>query len=335
MVIVNWNTGGQLRDCVASIPGALDGGVSLRRVVVVDNASIDGSDQIDAPPEIALEIVRNEENRGFAAACNQGARGSVADLLLFLNPDTRLLADSLSVPVAFLSGAAGEQTAVVGITLLDEAGRSNRACARFPTPPLLLHRMLGLDRLFPRLFPGYRMEAWDHAESRDVDQVTGAFFLVRRAPFEAAGGFDERFFVYMEELDLSLRLARAGWRSRYLAEAAAFHRGGGASGSDVAARLFYGARSRILYAQKHFGGATAAGLLLAACLLEPAARFAAALARRDGAGLKAAARGYTMLWRDLPRIVAAGRQTRPRRGQAERNGNGCGGPAPRSGKDGR
>lgn len=306
IVIVNWNTGGQLGECLASIPGALDGSFDLSRVVVVDNASADGSADAEAPPGLPLEIVRNEENRGFAAACNQGARESRADLVLFLNPDTRLEADSLSVPVAFMAGEAGERTAVAGIMLLDERGEPNRACAQFPTPRLLLNRMLGLDRLLPRLFPGYRLSGWDHRESRRVDQVTGAFFLARRGPFEAAGGFDERFFVYMEELDLSLRLARAGWESRYLADVSAFHRGGGASGSDVAARLFYGARSRLLYARKHFARPTAAALVLAGLLCEPALRLLAALLRGDGAALRATARGYTMLWRDLPRILGSG-----------------------------
>jgi N-acetylglucosaminyl-diphospho-decaprenol L-rhamnosyltransferase len=338
IVIVNWNTGGQLRACLESIvPAAAAGGdlFALRRVCVVDNASADGSADGLARAELPLQIVRNPANRGFAAACNQGAaacvRGAAAadgtaggrlaagdpasgraavggtaqrgDYLLFLNPDTRLVADSLSAPIAFMERAQNGRVGVVGIRLDGDDGEPQRACARFPSARHLISRALGLDRALPRLFPSYRMITWDHRESRFVDQVTGAFFLVRRGLFESLGGFDERFFVYLEELDFSYRMALAGWKSYYLAGARAYHRGGGASESDRGARLFYALRSRILYGFKHFEAPAAVSVLLCTLFLEPLLRTLAAVAGGSAARIGETAAAYRMLWKEVPRTV--------------------------------
>src|SRR5207245_5442374 len=133
-----------------------------------------------------------------------------------------------------------------------------RTCARFPTPRRFLSSILGLDRALPAMFPPHFMVEWNHEESQEVDQVMGAFFLVRRSVFEALGGFDERFFVYFEEVDFSLRARKLGWRTFYLSVAQAYHLGSGLVTKPAqAARLFYSLRSRILYAYKHFNGLAA------------------------------------------------------------------------------
>src|SRR5258708_40080093 len=103
------------------------------------------------------------------------------------------------------------------------------------------------------------MSDCDYFDTRRVDVVTGAFLLVRRGIFEVLGGFDERFFVYLEDVDFLYRVGQAGWRCYYLAAARAYHRGGGCSEQAKAARLFYALRSRILYSYKHFGRASAIG----------------------------------------------------------------------------
>jgi len=229
VVVVNWNARDLLRAALVSLAGALDGSFELRRVVVVDNASSDGSLDGLADLSLPLEVLRNAENRGFGRACNQGARASAADYLLFLNPDTRLFADSLSVPLAFLERPENAGVAVAGIQLLGDDGRVSASCARFPRAATFLWIATGLDRIFARRGLGYRMTEWDHAESRDVDHVMGAFYLVRRRVFAELGGFDEDFFVYFEDLDLSRRVAAAGYRSLFLAEARAYHQGGGTS----------------------------------------------------------------------------------------------------------
>ena len=98
--------------------------------------------------------------------------------------------------------------------------------------------MLGLDLIHPRSALNLFMVEWEHDENRQVDQVMGAFFLVRRSLFCALGGFDERFFVYMEDVDFSYRAHKEGWRSYYLADTQVFHKGGGVSSQAKARRLF-------------------------------------------------------------------------------------------------
>ncbi len=306
--IVNWNTGPLLRECLASIAEASAEGLVLSPVIVVDNASADGSADHIETLGLPVRLVCNPTNRGFAAACNQAAKGSHADYLLFLNPDTRLFRDTLSQAVGFLERQASPEVSIVGVQLVDAQGSLSRTCSRFPTPGSLVAKALGLDRILPTLFPPGMMTDWDHAETREVDQVMGAFFLIRRSVFEALAGFDERFFVYFEDLDLSLRARRAGFRSVYLAEARTCHRGAGSSDRVKATRLSYSLGSRILYAFKHFHRLSAIMVLVATLVVEPATRAVLAILRGSRSELCDTARGYCMLWWRLPDLVRA---TRP------------------------
>jgi GT2 family glycosyltransferase len=266
----------------------------------VDNASRDDSTVGLHDFALPLTIIHNAVNLGFAEACNVGARDSTADYVLFLNPDTRLFADSLSKPLAFMEHPKHQGTGIVGIQLLDANGQVSRSCVQFPTPGRIFFKSLGLDRLLPRLFPNYVMTAWDHGESQQVDHVIGAFFLVRRILFASLGGFDVRFFVYLEDLDFSLRASQAGWSSFYLAEAQAYHRGGGTSEHIKATRLFYALRSRILYGYKHFRWPAATGLLLTTLLLEPLVRLGFAITQGTVTEARETLQAYGLLWSTFP-----------------------------------
>jgi N-acetylglucosaminyl-diphospho-decaprenol L-rhamnosyltransferase len=303
IIIVNWNAGDQLRRCVDSIAPCARTGFELRRVVVVDNASTDRSAEGLDGRALHVHVIRNPRNRGFAAACNQGAAGSTADYLLFLNPDTVLFANSLARPLAFLEAQDHHAVGIVGIQLIDERGVVSRTCARFPTAALLLSKGLGLYRLSPRLFPSYSVADWDHARSREVDYVSGAFFMVRRRVFEELGGFDERFFVYFEETDFSRRMRGRGWASWFLADARAVHQGGGVSEQAKPHRLCYAAASRMLYARKHFRPIEASLVACVTLTLEPVVRIAAAALSGSFERVAENVRGYGMLYRALPRIA--------------------------------
>jgi len=273
VVIVNWNAGDQLQACLDSFGAAVGGlrpGQSLDEVVVVDNASRDGSADHLTLAAGRLRVIRNEQNRGFAAACNQGAAGLGSDLVLFLNPDTKLFANSLSAPMAFLAAPEHSGVGIVGVQLLDESGTIARSCSRYPRPGQFASAVVGLDRVLPRT--GHAMREWDHRQTRDVDQVIGAFFLVRRSLFEALQGFDERFFVYFEEVDFAARAGKSGQRSVYLTEAQAWHRGGGTTDQVKGLRLFYSLRSRLLYSAKHFSTFDRANMWIVTWLLEPVSR---------------------------------------------------------------
>ncbi len=299
IVIVNWNAGTQLRKCLASIATSschLPPEARVDQVVVVDNASDDGSADGLALPGISLRVIRNRENRGFAAACNQGAAEAAGDLILFLNPDTRLFADSLAVPLAALQSPEHARSGIVGIQMVDDAGSVARSCARFPTVGHFAAQALGLDRLWPQT--AHFMREWDHAHTREVDQVIGAFFLIRQAVFEALGGFDERFFVYFEEVDLAWRARQAGWRCVYLAGAQAYHRGGGTTGQVKARRLFYSLRSRLQYGRKHLALPQRLALHIVTWLVEPLSRTLFLAFRLRWREIGDLAEGYGLLLRD-------------------------------------
>ena len=143
------NAGDQLLTCLRSVLAAEQKGVRLDHAVVNDNASTDGSaDRVEALCHPIIRI-RNTKNRGFATACNQGAVGSRADYILFLNPDTRLFSDTLCKPIVFLERPENSGVGVVRVKLIDDADHVHRSCARFPTTGRELAMMLGLDRLAP------------------------------------------------------------------------------------------------------------------------------------------------------------------------------------------
>ena len=316
VVIVNWNSGDQLGQCLQSFASVAADAVDIARITIVDNASVDGSldPMAQLHSTLPLVVIRNADNRGFGAACNQGARGAEAELLLFLNPDTRLMPGSLGTPARFLCDPVNRTVGIVGIQLVDGDGAVARNCARRPRPLAMVGHSLGLDRLLPGLFPPHFLVEWDHAQTRPVDQVMGAFWLIRRALFERVGGFDERFFVYYEDLDLAVRARQLGWDSVYLASARAFHRAGGTTESIRGRRLFYFTRSRILYALKHFNPLAATAVIVASLLGEPVARTLHALASRRLADVGDIARGFALLWRSLPGVI----QTHLRLANAER-----------------
>lgn len=308
IIIVNWNSGRQLRDCLSTIQASTDQRCR-HEIVIVDNGSTDDSlSGVEATGK-AIRIIRNDANQGFAVACNRGAQVASGDYFLFLNPDTRLSADSISVPLSYLGQKADKDVGICGVQLVDEAGRISRSCARFPTFGNLIAQALGFNRLPWFRGSGLHMSDWDHANSQEVDHVSGAFFLMRREVFEQLNGFDQRFFLYLEDLDFSLRARQAGWRSVYLAEAQAFHAGGGTSRRIRATRLFYSLRSRLLYGFKHLSPAKAWLLLFTTLVLEPVSRLVFALIRASWSDAWHAFRGYGMLFRDLPAIlrVAQGR----------------------------
>jgi len=310
IIIVNWNTGRQLGACLNSICSAEISGFQIGRIVVVDNASSDGSaDGADAL-SLPVTVIRNQDNYGFAVACNQGAAGSRSDYILFLNPDTKLFPESLAKPVAFMERSENHRVGICGIQLVDDEGTVTRNCARFPSPALVASRMVGLDIFLPQRFPSHFMKEWDHEATREVDQVMGAFFLVRRTLFKDLDGFDERFFVYYEDVDFAFRAHKSGWRSVYFHQAQAYHKGGGSSDNVKAKRVFYLLRSRILYGYKHFRPVLATILLLETFLLEFGARLVWHLAHRSWSEFTATLEGYARLSMTVPNILKR-RRLRP------------------------
>lgn len=262
IVIVSWNTRNLLRDCLRSVFASE--GVSCR-VVVVDNASTDGSVEMlrEFP---AVTVIANTENVGYPAANNQGFRAlgfaqetagsvrrdDVPRYALALNPDTVLPPTALREMVAYADADPGVGVAGPKLVMLD--GRLDLACRRsFPTPEISFYRMVGLSKLFPhsRRFGRYNMTYLDPDVETEVDSVVGAFMLVRREAIERVGLFDETYFMYGEDLDWAYRIKQAGWTVMYNPRVTVTHVKRAASRqSRRAQHEFY--RAMLIFYRKHY-----------------------------------------------------------------------------------
>lgn len=308
VVIVNWNAGDLMRVCLAGLAD-VDRAAEVR-VTVVDNASTD--DSLEGLPALPrpLRLIRNAGNLGFGRACNQGAAAGAAETILFLNPDTRVDPDALTRARAALMADPG--TGIVGARLIDADGRTQRSCARAPSPGGMLGRALALDKI--GLVPPHFLLDWDHADDRAVDQVMGAFLMIRRDLFAALGGFDDRFFVYFEDVDLCTRARMSGFSVRHVAAAVTRHVGQGTTRQARAHRLFYYLRSEILYAGKHHGPPTALVLIVTAFCAQVPLRIAHALARRAPREAAEVFRAAVLLAHAVPALLRGATGTRPASG---------------------
>jgi GT2 family glycosyltransferase len=301
IVIVNWNSGPLLRRCLDSISESLAAWpAGSYEVLVADNGSSDDSANT-VPVSTPHRLLRLGRNCGFGAACNRAAELAQGDLLLLLNPDGELRTGCAERCIAELQ-RRDIAVGVCSVALADEQGRIARSCARFPGFGSLLGSASGLNAIWPRLAERQMLE-WDHASDRTVDHVIGAFYMMPTALFRRLGGFDERFFMYLEDLDLSLRVRQAGLATRFLAEPSAFHLGGGVSRKVLALRLFYSTRSRVFYAFKHLPHWQALVHLGVTLLVEPVARSMHALVRRSWPDLMATWRGFGWMYRELPSLL--------------------------------
>jgi N-acetylglucosaminyl-diphospho-decaprenol L-rhamnosyltransferase len=205
------------------------------KVIVVDNASADGTAEMVRGEYPEVELIASDTNLGFAAATNLGAARGGSPYLLALNPDTAVTEGALDTMLAAMG--AHDEVAIAGPRLVREDGSLDHAAKRtFPTPLSALGHFTGVGR---RSGAGARLAAYraPDVESGPVDAVNGAFMLMRRSAFEAAGGFDEGYWMYMEDLDLSYRLAQEGWLSWYEPAASVLHVKGGTVGGPRPARL--------------------------------------------------------------------------------------------------
>jgi GT2 family glycosyltransferase len=308
IVIVNWNAGKYLQKCITSLQSvhALDRGL-IRTVTIVDNASSDDSLNLNNITDLSLRVIKNPTNLGFAVACNQGARDSIAPYILFLNPDAAVSIDTLRATVEYMRDPDHQKVGICGVKLIGDDGKTAASCSRFPSLRIYLADALGLAHFLPQYFEHQTMLEWPHDETRYVDQVMGAYFCIRAPLYHQLGGFDERFFVYSEEVDLSYRAYRSGYSSIFLSHVAAYHRGCVSSEQVKAKRLFYYLRSRMLYAFKHFNPASALIFAFATLCLEPVSRLVYALAHRSPRGVLETMKGFGYLWAWVPKYLLFGK----------------------------
>ena len=237
IVIVNWNAKDYLRICLKSIA---DETPNLNvEVFVVDNASADGSAEMVREEFPGVRLIANADNKGFAAANNQGMRQSRGRYVLLLNPDTVILENAIEKSVAFADRTP--RAGVVGCRVLETMDRAQRTGFRFPGPLNTFWTMSGLTSAFPgsRVFSGHLYAGWDRDSERRLEVVSGMYMLVRRQAIEEVGLMDEAYFVYAEEADWCFRFWKAGWECVFTPEARILHtEGGSKSTAKDAVRMY-------------------------------------------------------------------------------------------------
>ena len=216
-VIVNYNAGSYLVDCVRSLRAE-----GLTTIVVVDNDSKDGSVEDLEAADPAVTIVRTGRNLGFGTGVNRGAAAVDAEFILVLNADTVVEPGMVKALVASID--ADPKVGIVGPLIETPDGDLYPSARTFPTmADAVGHAFLGMVAPGNRFTRRYRMLDWDHAAARRVDWVSGSCLLVRQTCFRGIGGFDEDFFMYLEDVDLCWRARRAGWDVAYEPAARVMH----------------------------------------------------------------------------------------------------------------
>jgi len=273
VIIVTYNSSAHIAACLDALKD------KAAEVVVVDNASSDGTAELVRKSYPPVKLIACETNLGFAAGANLGARRSAAEFLLFLNPDTACL-DLLDPLEEAL--ASSRQAAAVAPRLVAEDGQTQLGFTvrRLPSVWFLVFEMLLLNRLFPRnpINRKYRCLDLDLAHPSEVEQPAGACLLVRRDRFEACGGFDEAFYpLWFEDIDLCKRLREHGGTILFLPHVRVQHRGAHSLESvTFAEKQIYWYRNMLYYGKKHFprgSGVVLRGALLAGMGLRAAAEL--------------------------------------------------------------
>lgn len=256
IIIVNYNVKHFLEQCLCSVKIAMQG--IEAEVIVVDNNSTDDSIVYLQPMFPWVRFILNKNNTGFAKANNQAVGVAGGEYILFLNPDTLLPEDCLHNCLQFMENNL--QAGALGVRMMDGGGRflpeSKRA---FPSPFTSLFKLVGLAALMPasKIFGRYHLGHLTATENNEVDVLAGAFMLVRTKVIDQVGSFDETFFMYGEDVDLSYRIQKAGWKNYYFAGAGIIHFKGESTkkGSLNYVRMFYQAMS--LFVQKHYSSGRA------------------------------------------------------------------------------
>jgi N-acetylglucosaminyl-diphospho-decaprenol L-rhamnosyltransferase len=278
VVIVSYNVKFFLEQCLSSLKKAVEGHAfpdGETEVFIVDNASTDESLDFLISLYPAFHFIQNKENVGFAKANNQAVSYCRGEFILFLNPDTILAEDCLESCISFFRSKP--DAGALGVHMIDGAGNFLRESKRgFPSSRASFFKMSGLHRLFPhsKLFSSYYMGHLDEQAPHAVDILSGAFLMVKKNILDQTGGFDEQFFMYAEDIDLSYRIRKTGYLNYYMPLTSIIHFKGESTKRDSRQlKIFYSAMD--LFIKKHFRGSSSRIQLIS---LHIAIRFHQALA---------------------------------------------------------
>ena len=224
------------------------------QILVVDNNSTDGSVEYLEARFPSVQFISNNENTGFARANNQALKLATGKYILFLNPDTILPEDFFTKCLSFMDTNPG--VGATGVQMIDRTGKFLKESKRgFPTPSAAFYKLSGLTSLFPKskVFAQYYLGHIDENTNHEIEALSGACMLVRKEVIDKTGGFDERFFMYAEDIDLSFRIRQAGYKNFYLADTTIIHFKGESTTKDRRyVKFFY--RAMAQFVEKHYTG---------------------------------------------------------------------------------
>jgi GT2 family glycosyltransferase len=259
VIIVSWNAKAFLLECLASVL-AQDVDAAIE-IIVVDNASTDGSPDAVAAAFPTVKVIRNTANYGFARANNIGIRASTGDYLFLINSDVVVLAHCFRRMVRYLDGHP--EIGMLGPRITGADGEVQRSCMGYPSLWNTLTRALALDIVFPgsKLVGGQLLTFWRHDQTRAVEVINGCFWAVTRRALNQVGLLDERYLIYGEDIDWCRRFNQRGWKVVFYPEAAAIHYGG-ASSANAPTRFYVEMqRATCQYWLKHHSRAAAAAFV--------------------------------------------------------------------------
>lgn len=251
VIIVNYNVEYFLEQCLNSVKKALTN--VNGEVFVVDNNSIDGSVDMVARKFPEYNLIANKDNRGFSKANNQAMLLSDSEYVLLLNPDTVVEEDTFSKVIDFMD--AHQDAGGLGVRMLDGKGKFLPESKRgLPTPKVAFYKIFGLSKVFPRSkkFGQYHAGHLSEFETNEIEILSGAFMLMRAEALEKVGLLDEAFFMYGEDIDLSYRIIKGGYKNYYFPETRIIHYKGESTKKSSVNYVFVFYRAMIIFAEKHF-----------------------------------------------------------------------------------
>ena len=250
VIIVNWNTRDMLIDCLRSLEAQK--GNFQKEVIVVDNGSSDGSQAAIRTAFPEVQVIENEVNLGFAKANNIGIMKSCGRYVCLVNSDVMVMDNCLQRLITFMD--SNLSIGISGPKILNPDLTTQDSCRSFPTLWNNLSPALGLDKIFKNVifFSGEHMFHFKHDVVLPVDYLAGCFFMVRRKALNEVGLFDERFFIYQEEVDWCKRFKGAGWNVVFFPEVSAIHHHGASSSKDPKRFALARQKSFLQYWEKHY-----------------------------------------------------------------------------------
>jgi GT2 family glycosyltransferase len=252
VIIVNYNVKYFLEKCLRSVQRATRQIDS--EVIVIDNASTDDSVHYLSSRFPSVSFLENKSNAGFGKANNQGLQKAAGEFILFLNPDTIIPEDAFEKCIAFFN--RHPDAGACGVRMIDGSGKYLPESKRgFPSLTTAFYKLTGITSRFPssRTFARYYLGHLPEEEINEVDVLAGAYLMVRKEVLDVTGGFDEAFFMYGEDIDLSFRIQKAGWKNYYFPGTQIIHfKGESTKKGDLDyVHMFYKAMS--IFVKKHYG----------------------------------------------------------------------------------